>query len=103
SNNENKGKAPESSYEKTDESACYRCGKKGHWANVYRTSKHFVELYQASLNDKGKDAEINFIDQTQSMFSNSLLIKIMRPWITIFLAKARASSNKVLAFFCMDM
>ncbi|WP_284343940.1 C2HC-type zinc finger protein, partial [Dyella mobilis] len=49
---------------KTDQSACYRCGKKGHWANVCRTSKHFVELYQASLNDKGKDAEINFIDQS---------------------------------------
>lgn len=33
---------------------CHRCGLKGHWANVCRTPKHFVNLYQASMKRKDK-------------------------------------------------
>ncbi|XP_075083438.1 uncharacterized protein LOC142167177 [Nicotiana tabacum] len=38
---------------------CYRCGGKRHWANICRTPRHLVELYQASLKNKGPKA--NFV------------------------------------------
>ena len=34
---------------------------KGHWSRTCRTPKHLVDLYQASLNDKGKSVETNFV------------------------------------------
>ena len=34
---------------------------KGHWSCIYRTLKHLVNLYQASIKAKGKEIEINFI------------------------------------------
>nr|XP_017250847.1 PREDICTED: uncharacterized protein LOC108221484 [Daucus carota subsp. sativus] len=43
------------------ESTCYRCGVKGHWSRTCRTPKHLVELYQASLKDKGKNVETNLV------------------------------------------
>ncbi|GKV42014.1 hypothetical protein SLEP1_g49475 [Rubroshorea leprosula] len=50
---------------KVSESFCYRCGAKGHWERAYRTARHLVDLYQTSLNEKGKgkDPEMNFIEQ----------------------------------------
>ncbi|GAV87950.1 UBN2 domain-containing protein, partial [Cephalotus follicularis] len=33
---------------------CNRCGMEGHWYRACRTAKHWVGLYQASLNEKGK-------------------------------------------------
>ena len=44
----------------THDQPCHRCGLKGHWANVCRTPKHFVNLYQASVKGKDKNAEMNF-------------------------------------------
>ena len=35
---------------------------KGHWSCIYRTLKHLVNLYQASIKAKGKEIEIKFID-----------------------------------------
>ena len=35
---------------------------KGHWSRTFRTLKHFVDLYQASIKEKGKEVEMNFID-----------------------------------------
>ncbi|GAV60070.1 UBN2 domain-containing protein, partial [Cephalotus follicularis] len=32
----------------------HRCGMEGHWHRACRTAKHWVDLYQASLNEKGK-------------------------------------------------
>ena len=32
---------------------------KGHWLCTFCTPKHLVELYQASLKEKGKGKEIN--------------------------------------------
>ncbi|KAK9670343.1 hypothetical protein RND81_13G195300 [Saponaria officinalis] len=43
---------------KKDISKCRRCGTNGHWTDVFRTPKHLVELYQASIN--AKEIETNF-------------------------------------------
>ena len=40
---------------------------KGHWSRIYCTSKHLVDLYQASIKVKGKEVEINFIDSDGPM------------------------------------
>ncbi|XP_019151038.1 PREDICTED: uncharacterized protein LOC109147836 [Ipomoea nil] len=42
-----------------NESICYRCGKTGHCERACCTSKHFVDLYQASLKGKGQNIESN--------------------------------------------
>ena len=34
----------------------------GHWSRTCRTTKHLVDLYQASLKDKGKMVKTNFAD-----------------------------------------
>ena len=36
----------------------------GHWSHTCRTTKHLVDLYQASIKGKGKgkDIEVNFFD-----------------------------------------
>ena len=34
-----------------------------HWTCTCRTSKHLVNLYQASLKEKGKNVEVNFVYQ----------------------------------------
>ncbi|XP_070043249.1 uncharacterized protein [Nicotiana tomentosiformis] len=49
----------EKSKAKDSETECYRCGGKGHLANICRILKYLVELYQASLNNKGPEA--NFL------------------------------------------
>ena len=40
---------------------------KGHWSCACRTSKHLVDLYQASIKAKGKEIEMNFIDSDGSV------------------------------------
>nr|XP_009768050.1 PREDICTED: uncharacterized protein LOC104219117 [Nicotiana sylvestris] len=40
------------------ETKCYRCSGKGHWAKIYRIPKYLVELYQASLKNKGSEANL---------------------------------------------
>ena len=35
---------------------------KGHWSRTYRTPKHLVDVYQASIKAKGKVIEMNFTD-----------------------------------------
>ena len=47
---------------KAHEETCYRCGMEGHWSHTCRTTKHLVDLFQASLKDKGKMVETNFVD-----------------------------------------
>ncbi|XP_026384451.1 uncharacterized protein LOC113280028 [Papaver somniferum] len=54
-----KGKSSQS-HSKHHESVCHRCGSPGHWANVCRTARHLVDLYQASIKGKEKKAEISF-------------------------------------------
>ncbi|XP_070054275.1 uncharacterized protein [Nicotiana tomentosiformis] len=44
---------------KGSETECYHCGGKGHWANICHMPKYLVELYQASLKNKGP--ETNFV------------------------------------------
>ena len=59
--NEEKSKANATSSQV--ESTCHRCGMKGHWSRTCRTSKHLVDLYQASL----KGVETNFTEQNNSL------------------------------------
>ena len=33
---------------------------KGHWWRTCHTPKHLVDLYQASIREKGKEIEMNF-------------------------------------------
>jgi hypothetical protein len=35
---------------------------KGHWSRTCRTTKHLVDLYQASIKGKEKEIEMNFAD-----------------------------------------
>ena len=46
----------------TNESICHRCGMTGHWSHTFRTPKHFVDLYQASLKNTGKHGESHAIE-----------------------------------------
>jgi hypothetical protein len=45
------------------EDKSYRCSMKGHWYHTCRTTKHIADLYQASFEKKGKDAEAHFTQQ----------------------------------------
>ncbi|XP_008358127.3 uncharacterized protein [Malus domestica] len=63
--NRHKGKAHMNNAPKNSEGACHRCGGNGHWVRTCRTPKHLVELYQASLKEKG--VETNFLDQAKPM------------------------------------
>ncbi|XP_068340445.1 uncharacterized protein [Pyrus communis] len=60
-----KGKARMNNTPGNSDGACHRCGGDGHWACTCRTLKHLVDLYQASLKEKG--VETNFLDQAKPM------------------------------------
>jgi hypothetical protein len=51
---------------KKSESSCYRCGMTNHWSHTCRILKYLVKLYQASIKKKGKEVEINFIENESS-------------------------------------
>ena len=69
--NHSKGKKP---MRKNDG---FRYGMNGHWAHVCRTSKHFLDLYQTSINRKGKRFETHSIenayDTTNIEVNNALM------------------------------
>ncbi|XP_059294617.1 uncharacterized protein LOC132047616 [Lycium ferocissimum] len=68
-NHHQKGKNKDDRHEvpeaRGSENKCYRCGGSAHWARTYRTAKHLVELYQASIKRKEKNPEANFISENQ--------------------------------------
>ncbi|KAI9174685.1 hypothetical protein LWI28_021248 [Acer negundo] len=49
------------------EGVCYRCGCYNHWSNECSTPKHLVELYQASIKEKGKISETHLIENPYPM------------------------------------
>ena len=53
-NNELKQENGESAKKKSKapQDTCYRCGMEGHWSRTCRTTKHLVDLYQASVKEK---------------------------------------------------
>lgn len=57
---------------KTIENECFRCGMKGHWSRTCRTPKHLVDLYEASLKDKGKNVETNLVFEDKDHTDNLL-------------------------------
>lgn len=65
-NNEKRNIVP-----KKYEDKCYRCGMKGHWSRVCHTAKHLVDLYQASIDKKGKNVEVNFTSQNSTYGRNN--------------------------------
>ena len=54
---------------KMNDSVCFRCGCHNHWSRTCRTPKHLVELYQASIKEKGKEKnpETNFMEDSDFM------------------------------------
>ena len=63
--NRHKGKAHMNNAPRNSKAACHRCGGNEHWARTCRTPKQLVDLYQASLKEKG--VETNFLDQAKPM------------------------------------
>ncbi|XP_074324059.1 uncharacterized protein LOC141660981 [Apium graveolens] len=59
----NEKKSEGSTMAKRGESTCSRCGMKGHWRSTCRTSKHFADLYQASL----KNVKTNFTEHNDPL------------------------------------
>ena len=49
--------------EKKVENTCHRCGMKDHWSRTCRTSKHLVDLYQASL----RSVETNITEKSDPL------------------------------------
>ncbi|KAM1346508.1 hypothetical protein ACFX2H_035546 [Malus domestica] len=63
--NRHKGKAHMNNAPRNSKGACHRCGGNGHWMHTCCTPKHLVDLYQASLKEKG--VETNFLNQAKPM------------------------------------
>ena len=66
-NSEEKGKGFQKKPSKSKENICYRCGMKGHWVRTCRTPKHLADLYQASLKEKEKGVETNFVNHNDQI------------------------------------
>ncbi|XP_058223193.1 uncharacterized protein LOC131332897 [Rhododendron vialii] len=89
-----KGKRVLNKPSKNSEDSCYRCGGKGHWSRTCHTPKYLIELYQASLKEKGKEIETNFTDQISQNQSVDAFEPIDIPSFDIFEYIARPSGIK---------
>ncbi|KAK9666121.1 hypothetical protein RND81_14G161900 [Saponaria officinalis] len=63
--------SPHNKDKKNVDNFCNRCGCKGHWSRTCRTRKHFVDLYQQSLNNKRENKiEANFAAENDKIETN---------------------------------
>ena len=61
---------------KSHENTCHRCGMKGHWSRTCRTTRHLVDLYQASPKKIEKNIEMNFTN-AKGLGSTSMMHYIL--------------------------
>ena len=59
-NHRGKGKPIQEGPSRNRGDFCYRCGKKGHWSRTCRTPEYLCKRYKASVEEKGKENEVNF-------------------------------------------
>ena len=54
----------------------HRCGLSEHWSRICRIQKHFVDLYKASLDKKGKKIEshTSALEETSAKTNNALVV-----------------------------
>ena len=64
---------------------CHKCRLSGHWSRTCLTKKHFVDLYQASLDKKGKQVESYAVvlEETGVEANNALVMYNSTPPIDI--------------------
>ena len=64
---------------------CHICGLNGHWSCTCRTSKHFVDLYKASLDKMGKKIESHAttLEEDTTNAHNALVVYNANPQIDI--------------------
>ncbi|KAM1348719.1 hypothetical protein ACFX2F_002864 [Malus domestica] len=88
------------------EGVFHRYGGNGHWACTCRTPKHLVDLYQASLKEKG--VETNFLDQAKQMDIPDPIIKLRAqfpdyPIKSIRLDNVCEFTSQTLDDYCMTL
>ena len=79
------------------DNACTFCGLNEYWVSACRISKHFVELYQASI--KGKGVESHSADNADNIEINNAWVLHTVPINEVPLAPIEAKSLDISNFF----
>ncbi|GAV60022.1 hypothetical protein CFOL_v3_03553, partial [Cephalotus follicularis] len=96
----NPGQSSNAGQAQSKKGNCNRCGMEGHWYRACRTAKHWVDLYQASLKNKGKQTETNFIGHCNPLeTTQSDFVSIGTTYLDIhdFLADPNEKMDQVIA------
>ncbi|GAV60244.1 hypothetical protein CFOL_v3_03775, partial [Cephalotus follicularis] len=71
-----------------------------HWYRTFHTTKHWIDLYQASLKEKSKQIETNFIshcDHLETTQSDFISMGTTHLDITDFVTDPNGKMNQVIA------